>query len=114
MRRTSIDPSLNPAAHLLGIGSILAVLVAGAVSLLQATPSWWRLLLVPLAVLPVLTLRRPAALLLAVSDDPWVELALVRSPAGADGYDLEAARALRFGVAPAAEGSPDSGVSRAA
>ena len=93
MTPTHLDPSDRPTVRLLALGSVLAVLVVGLATLVQATPSGWRLLLVPLAVLPVVTLRRPLRELL-LPDEPWQPTPL---PAVAPVYDLQAARALRYG-----------------
>jgi hypothetical protein len=104
----------NPSAHVLGVASVLTVLVVGLTTLFQATPSWWRVLLVPVVLLPAMTLRRPVGRLLAGHDDPWVDLALVPAPvpvpvpppAATNVHQLRTSEALRFGH--------DSGVARAA
>ena len=88
-----LDPADHPAAHLLSLGSVLTVLVVGMAALVQATPSWWRLLLLPLIALPAVTLRHHARQL-ALPDEAWVPTPL---PAVAPVYDLQAARALRYG-----------------
>jgi hypothetical protein len=107
MTNPRIDPAHHQAAHHLAVGSVLAVLTVGAVTLVQATPSWWRLLLVPLAVLPLVTLRRPA-LALVLPAEPWLHDPLPRrTPAPV--YDLQAARALRYGwVDPDDDGVPQA------
>ncbi len=96
MIKAHLDPSDRPVAHLLSLGSVLTVLDVGVASLVQATPSWWRLLLVPLVALPAITLRHHARHL-AVPEDPWTIVPPMPRVVPAPGYDLEATRALRYG-----------------